>query len=330
MHSSVSQNNVRHILTCLADNRFHSGQSLGEALGITRAAVWKIIEQVKSLGVQIHSVKGRGYRLAAAVELLNEKAIRAQLDEHTSSLLTGFDIFLEIDSTNRYLMQRVVDRLQPGHVCVAEMQSAGRGRRGREWISPFAQNIYLSLYWRFPDGPASLSGLSLVMAIALVRTLRQYGVSGLEVKWPNDVLHDGKKLAGILLEVAGEAAGPCHSVVGVGLNVDMTHQVAASIDQPWTDLRQAGCVVGRNQLVGAMIHHLLLAVQQFQHEGLTPFLSEWADVDAAYGKEVAIVMDDGRICGKGCGVDEQGMFLMHVNNELRRFFSGEVSLRIQG
>ena len=315
------------LLRFLADGRFHSGRDLGAALGVSRAAVWKQLRVLEAAGVRVHAVRGRGYRLAEPLELLDREAIIRFLDPCSRALLRGFELHSDIDSTNRHLMRRVSKEPVTGHVCLAECQHAGRGRRGRRWISPLGRNVYLSVLWHFSQGAARLSGLSLAVAVAVLRALRETGAEGVGVKWPNDILWKRRKLAGILLEMSGESDGPCHVVVGVGLNVRMSPGCADEIDQDWVDLATIRADISRNQIAGVLIRHLLLALAAFEEEGLTPFRDEWLAADALAGVPVVLQFPASHVQGVACGVDEIGSLVLEVDGTLRRYQSGEVSLR---
>ena len=317
------------LLNIMADGRFHSGVALGYALGVSRTMVWKHIHDLQVLGVEFHSISGKGYRLATPVELLEQQAIEAAMEESSRAFLSALELHPEIHSTNRHLMERL-GNISSGHACLAERQAAGRGRRGREWVSPFARNIYLSLYWRFDMSPALLSGLGLAIGVAIMRALQQLEINDAQLKWPNDVLWQGRKLAGILLEMSGEGGGPYHVVVGVGMNVHMS-DAGTAIDQPWVALQELTTKkLLRNQIAGVLLHHLLTAIQQFQVGGLEPFLPEWQQADAYADREVAIHLGDNIIHGQACGIDPSGAIIVDVDGSLRRFHSGEVSLRLAG
>ncbi|MDX1654152.1 MAG: biotin--[acetyl-CoA-carboxylase] ligase, partial [Candidatus Competibacteraceae bacterium] len=243
------QERERRLLEVLGDGRFHSGEELARALGVSRAAVWKHLNSLGRRGLEVHAVRGRGYRLPNPLELLDPEGIRAQLSPSVQGRLAQLEVFDQIDSTNSYLLTRAKAGAPGGSVCLAERQSAGRGRRGRQWISPFAANLYLSVLWRYPDGPALLSGLSLAVGVAMARALEGVGVVGVGLKWPNDLLWRDQKLGGILLEFGGESSGPCQVVTGVGLNVTMPKEPALDIDQPWPDLTTVlGLGLSRNRL----------------------------------------------------------------------------------
>lgn len=325
-------NLVQTVLTALGDGRFHSGEALGVASGCSRSAIWKAIQSLQQAGVEVFSVRGKGYRLASPIELLNAEAILARMAAITRAAVQDLDICFEVDSTNARLLARAKQQAVSGHACLAERQLAGRGRRGREWVSPFGGNLYLSLLWQFADGAAQVGGLSLAIAVAVIRALREIGLHGAGVKWPNDILVGERKLAGILLELAGEASGPCAVVVGVGLNVRLPADAMAAVTKPWTDVQtELGHPVARNTLAAKLLHHLIDAVQQFEREGLAPFLSDWLAWDVLADRKVVLDLPQGKVQGVARGVDASGALLLAgIDGELRRYHSGEVSVRAHG
>nr|CAI78675.1 Biotin-(acetyl-CoA carboxylase) ligase [uncultured Gammaproteobacteria bacterium] len=317
----------------LADGQFHSGTALGQQTGRTRTAVWKAIRSLQQNGLSIYSVRGKGYRLAEAVELLNREEILTLLNEvevrkNAPKYLQQLDVFYDIESTNAYLLDVAKKSPQTAHACLAEQQSSGRGRRGRHWISPFGGNLYFSLLWQFSAGASQLGGLSLAVAVAVMRVLAALGLRSAGVKWPNDILVNGKKLAGILLEVSGEAAGPCAVVIGVGLNVRGGGQAMSALDQPWTDLETGlGKPVSRNHLASQLICHLIDVLREFETGGLSPFLKEWAIYDVFADSKVVLNTPQGNIHGIARGVDETGALILVTTEGVQRYHSGEVSLR---
>ena len=316
------------LMKILADGHFHSGTELGHTMGCTRSAVWKVIHSLRSSGIEIYSVRGKGYRLSSQIELLDPDELNSHLDVKTKKILQKIEVHFELASTNTYLLETVSASRHNGVICLAEQQTSGRGRRGRTWVSPFGGNLYLSLLWRFAGGAAQLSGLSLAMAIAITRALRESGLDNVSVKWPNDILVSNRKLAGILLELAGEASGPCSVVVGVGLNMRASSSEMAAIDQPWIDLEsELGRPVGRNEMAGRLINHLTSAIQEFENHGLAPFLDEWTARDCYAGQEVILHQPEGDIRGVVRGVDKSGALLLAQAGEMRRFHSGEISMR---
>lgn len=317
------------LLQLLADGRFHSGQQLAAQLGVSRGAIWKALKRIEQdFDLELQAVRGRGYRLEPALEFLQREQIRSALSPLARALLSGMEVHTSLDSTNRYLGQLAAEGAGNGQVVLAEHQQAGRGRRGRSWVSPLAQNLYLSLLWRFDFDLARLSGLSLAVAVAVARALtRQTGIEA-ELKWPNDILFEGKKLGGILLEAQGESEGPCAAVIGIGLNLNMSPRQAAAIDQPWTDLRQAsGQSVSRNALCVAVLDELVIALLAFAGSGLESFMADWRRRDALAGSAVRLRFSEHSITGRACGIDEQGALLLETSRGRQRYLMGEVSLR---
>lgn len=319
----------KSLLEFLSDGHFYSGNQLGERLGCSRAAVWKMIQALETAGVDIFHVRGKGYRLAHAVELLDAERIMEAMTENARRTLSALDVLFDVDSTNTYLMQRPLGTQEDGRACLAEFQRLGRGRRGRQWVSPFGGNLYLSLRWRFSRGAAELGGLSLAIGVALLRALHDEGVEGLSLKWPNDILLHGRKLAGVLLEISGETNGPCEVVIGLGLNVRATDFAQGSIDQPWSDLESSlGRHVARNRLAAQVLSCLIEAVSRYDRDGLDSFRDEWRAADAFAGREVVLRTPAAEILGVAQGVDENGALVLALKNgDRQHFYSGEVSLR---
>jgi BirA family biotin operon repressor/biotin-[acetyl-CoA-carboxylase] ligase len=317
----------RRLLNLMSDGEFHSGEALGAALGVSRMAVWKHLKALRDMGVDFTVLRGKGYRLRSSLELLQCERILAAV---TAPGIKGIDVFLEVDSTNNWLREQALNGAPSGTVCVAEMQSAGRGRRGRSWVSPFAANLYLSLLWRSANGAAALSGLSLVTGIAVLRALHSFGIEDAGLKWPNDILAAGAKLAGILIDVLGESNGPCAVIVGIGVNVSMPRDEAAAIDQCWTDLQQltGDTPVSRNDLAARLLDEVMPAMAAFEAAGLQPFLDEWRRYDLVSGREVDLLLPNERITGTACGIDGGGALLVETTTGRRRFASGEVSVRV--
>jgi len=322
----------QQVLACLADGRFHSGEALAGRLGLSRAAIWKATRGLAAAGVEIHAVRGRGYRLAAVHEPLDAERIQAELGSEAAAWLARLEILHEVDSTNQYLLARAMDGGGPGWVCLAESQRQGRGRRGRHWHSPPGRNIYLSLLWRYPEGPEVLAGLSLAVGVVIARMLREAGVDDLALKWPNDLLCRGRKLGGVLLESAGESGGDCHVVVGIGLNVGMPVGGTEAIDQPWSDLvsELGSDTPPRNCLAGRLLDRLLPLLASYPEGGLEPYLDEWQGLDALVGQEVRLQLGSREVCGRHRGVDRDGALLLEHDGEVRRYHGGEVSLRGNG
>ena len=318
----------RQLLQLLSDGRFHSGERLGRELGVSRAAVWKLLEGIRKSGIALDSVKGRGYRLRQPIELLDPDSLLELLSPEASALLGGLEIHEELDSTNRHLLRRSREGLVPGAVCLAESQTAGRGRRGRTWVSPYASNIYLSLYWEFEQGAAQLSGLSLAVAVSVATALNDVGIEGVGVKWPNDLLVADRKLGGILLEMSGEPTGVCQIVVGIGLNVRMPPEASDDIDQPWSDVASLCPDISRSRLTASLLDRLLKDMQRFSDCGFEAFRAQWTELDLYKGRQVHLLMPHRTIEGVARGVDETGALLLEdQEGGLQRFMSGEVTVR---
>jgi len=315
------------ILQLLSDGNFHSGERMAQLSGVSRSAVWTALQSLRRLGVDVCAVSGRGYRLKQPLELLDEGFIRSVLSEANRSRIEQIHILHSVDSTNACLMRSA--GASGISACVAEHQTAGRGRRGRDWFSPFGSNLYLSLRWDFDEGMGRLPGLSLAVAVAVVRTLHMVGIADARLKWPNDVYWHGRKLGGILLEVAGESAGPCQVVVGVGLNVRMPNGAVQEIEQPWVDLATIMPGLSRNRLCGLLLQHLVDAVLSFQHTGFASFEQEWHEADLLFGQDVILLLPDEQIHGVGRGIAHDGALLLEVAGEVRRYTYGEISVRLR-
>jgi BirA family biotin operon repressor/biotin-[acetyl-CoA-carboxylase] ligase len=327
----------KKLLSLLADGKFHSGTVLANTLNISRSAIWKQIESLSSeYGVEIIAVSGKGYKLNRPLELLSETQIKSGLSQQSAELLSNLEIYQQIDSTNRYLVERAQTATASGLVCFAESQTAGKGRRGRQWVSPFGSNIYLSILWRFQNDPASISGLSLAVGVAVIRALRELGLTDIGLKWPNDIYWQQKKLGGILIEVSGEAGGSCSAVIGLGLNLYLPEKETASITQPWVDLEQIRTAsplkdsqsCSRNYISSLLLNHLLPVIAHFETDTLQQYLSEWRSYDVMLEKEVSIYIGNQAIDGIVKGINDDGMLLLQNNaGELKTYASGEVSFR---
>lgn len=322
----------QRLLALLADGRFHSGEALGGELGVSRAAVWKQIAALNELGLDVCRVPGRGYRLAQPLELLDRDRIRSELSPVARARLADLHLFHSIDSTNAYLMRDTA--LSPSAViaCLAEQQTAGRGRRGRPWVSPFGANLYLSLSWPFDSLPPDFSALSLAAGVALHRALAQLGFGAVRLKWPNDLYGGNAKLGGILIEMRGEPPGPCRIVAGAGINVVMPGASVAAVDQPWTDLATlaGGTPPSRNRLAAVVLNQWIEAFGQFATSGFAGFHDEWRNADLLSGREVVLLDGARRWQGKARGVAPDGALEVDTNEGLRRFVAGDVSLREAG
>lgn len=306
-----------------------SGDTLAHEAGLTRAAMWKRIQALREAGVEIDAQPGRGYALRHAPELLQVEALVDGLPAAVRAGIASIEIAWSLDSTNSELLRRPAPE-QGVAVLLAERQTAGRGRRGKQWASPLAAHLYLSLSRQFSGGLARLGGLSLVAGVAVVEALQGCGLAGVGLKWPNDVVVQGRKLGGLLVEGGGEHAGPVRAVIGLGLNVRMPEATATGIDQPWTDLATLQAEPpSRNQVAAALLSHLVPALEQFDGQGLAPFLPRYAAVDALAGHEVRVQLGAATHAGTALGVAEDGALRVRVGGREQVFHAGEVSVRRQ-
>jgi BirA family biotin operon repressor/biotin-[acetyl-CoA-carboxylase] ligase len=324
------------LVRLLADGQFHSGETLAAALGVTRAAVSKQVRSLGTWGLDVESAPRRGHRLAHPLDLLSSDEIRAALAPATAARLRHFEVHDEIGSTNSRLL--AVGDLPGGRfdACLAEFQSAGRGRRGRDWLAPFGSGLCLSYAWLFRDPPAELSSLSLAVGIAAVRALRVCGVDDVRLKWPNDLLAGERKLGGILCELRVEAAGPAYVVIGIGLNVALSVDARARIDAaavaagglaPAT-LADRGPAPSRNRLAAAVLDALTAMAEQFEARGFAPFHAEWSRADALAGRAVRVLAHRAERAGVARGIALDGALLVEIGGRVERVTSGEVSLRV--
>lgn len=312
------------LLQVLSDGQFHSGEQLGANLSLSRSAVWKQVERLRELGVEVHSVTGKGYRLPTTFDLLSRDIILANLGGGAAEWERCFDVLFTVGSTNAEAM-RLAQGGTDRYAIIAEHQTQGRGRRGRVWVSPLGANIYFSMIVSFQMGIGALEGLSLAVALYVVRALEMEGVTGLGVKWPNDILLGGRKLAGILLEVCGDMAGPCKVVIGLGLNVKMPKSASADIDQPYTDLT-AGFSgrPDRNKIVATVITQLTRGLEQFNVSGFGPLQPHWDTVDVYRNEMVEIRAGSNVTQGKVMGVSNSGALLLETLHGLKVITGGEL------
>jgi len=322
---------VQHqILISLSDGRFQSGELLASKLGLTRAAVWKNIKILQSeYGLNIHAVTGKGYQLSPSIELLNSADIAKEIKNNTLEVKAPvIETLLSIDSTNRYLMSKILSN-QHCHAVFAEHQTAGRGRQGRTWVSPFGANLYFSVLYQFQRAPRDITGLSLAMGVSIVEYLKQSGISA-SLKWPNDILVNGRKLCGILLELQGESHGPYAVVVGVGFNLCMPDEAAKMIDQPWIAYDSlVNTPVSRNIVAGGLLASVLMTLDEFEKKGLQPFRQRWLEWDAYMNAKIVLQLGDRAVTGIARGIDQQGALLLELQGQLQKFYSGEIrSMRL--
>ena len=316
------------ILNALNQGGFVSGQALGEKLGISRAAVSKHIKTLQEMGLDIFKVTGKGYCLNSQVGLLN----KTQIDQHYKALganTADVEVHPIIDSTNSELMRRIQAKtaLESGTVIVAEMQQAGRGRRGRVWQSPFGANLYYSYFWRLDDGLQAAMGVSIAVGLAVYDAIKALYQIDVELKWPNDIYINKQKLAGVLVELDGQPQGPCQLVIGIGINLQMPDSFSQHIDQAWTDLNQHTQQLDKNQLVASLTHHLEQRLVQYRQTGLQNMYEQWNSLNAFAGDYVEL--NTGHRSWRGIceGIDPQGGIRIRQDGEVKSYYGGEVSLR---
>ncbi len=313
------------VLQLLADGQFHSGEALAQRFKVTRATIWNAIQHAESLGVEVFSVRGRGYKLPQAIELLDKNLVLNAIGEQRAWF--KLEVLDEVKSTNTYLMQQ--KGIAHATCVAAHIQTHGKGRRGRTWVSQLGASLTFSLLWRFQCGAAALSGLSLTVGVALIRALTALGVNDAQLKWPNDVLVDGKKLAGILIELQGDLEGPSAAVIGVGINLNLPKNVLANIDQPAIDLATASKVnINQSELLGLILKHLADVLSNFEVQGFIGLRDEWLRYHAYENKPVRMLLPNGTdVQGVVQGVADDGILLVETALGLQRFSAGEISLR---
>ena len=321
----MNDSRIWRLFRLLARGGFHSGPDLARELGVSRAAVWKLKKALEAIGVEIHSVRGRGYRIDPPLELLD----RRQLLRHAPGL-GGRDLRMhtETDSTHDRLWAGLEQgAIHSGCVCLAEYQTAGRGRRGRQWHSPPGRNLYMSLYWRFERDPSALTGLSLALGLAVARALASLGLQDIGLKWPNDIQVHGRKLAGLLVELRGQSGGPVDVVAGLGLNYGM--DASTRLDQPWTDLRQcmSGAIPGRNECAGALLQALSTGLSEYDPGQFPDVRKAWERFDVLNHRPVSVQGPRDEVLGIARGLAEDGALRVEVDGRVRCFSSGEVRVR---
>jgi BirA family transcriptional regulator, biotin operon repressor / biotin---[acetyl-CoA-carboxylase] ligase len=323
---------VARVFAALADGEFHSGEQLAETLGVSRGAVWKAGKALRDLGATLHAVRNRGYKLVAVSEPLDSGKIREHVARGVRDRVRSLDVAWSVSSSNTILLERANP---PNGVCdvfLAEYQTAGRGRRGRSWLAPPGGAICLSLSWTFREVPTDLGALSLVIGVCSLRALASLGVDSARLKWPNDLLIDDRKLGGILIELRAESAGPACVVIGVGVNVSLGAPLLQSLADTGvaaTDLASAGPSprVSRNEMAAGLVTHYVRGLLEFEKEGLRPFSEEWRRVDALRGRPVTVQGMGGATKGLARGIDLHGALLVETPHGLKRFISGDVSVR---
>jgi BirA family biotin operon repressor/biotin-[acetyl-CoA-carboxylase] ligase len=323
------------LVRVLADGEVHAGAALAHALGTTRAAVASQVRALGAWGLAAESVPRRGYRLAQPLDLVDRAALERALSGATRERLRGLEVLDQTDSTNARLL--AVTDLPAGRfdACLAEFQTAGRGRRGRQWIAPYGAGLCLSFAWTFREPPAGLPSLSLAVGVAVLRALAACGVADVRLKWPNDLLRGDAKLGGILCELRTGSGGPFHVVAGVGLNVRLPAAaraaVAGSPDGPGAlppaSLDDQGPAPARTLLAARLLDALAAALPEFERAGFAPFRAEWSAADALAGRAVRVLAPRGERAGVARGIGPDGALLVDFGGSLEPVAAGDVSLR---
>lgn len=326
------------ILQMLADGQFHSGEMLAQHFKVSRASIWNAIKYAQTLGITVFSIRGRGYKLPQAIDFIDKNIVNNAIGTHEN-----FDLIIldETASTNTYLMQK--KNVAHATCVAAHIQTSGRGRRGRTWVSQLGASLTFSLLWRFQCGAAALSGLSLAVGVAIIRALREMGINCAQLKWPNDVLvldagaQDtnklARKLAGILIELQGDIHGPSVAVIGIGINMNCPKEMLENIDQSAIDLAHIlnlanKSLINQSELLGVLLKHLFEVLSSFETHGFVKLRDEWTSYHAYHHKSVRMLLPNGNeITGVVSGVADDGVLLIETELGLQRFNAGEISMR---
>jgi BirA family biotin operon repressor/biotin-[acetyl-CoA-carboxylase] ligase len=314
------------LLRLLGDGTFHSGEALGRALGVSRAAIWKQIEGWKAIGLEFDVLPGKGYRLASPFDALQASNILSHISTNTRQLISELIVLEQIDSTNDEVMRRIRHFPRSGIVCLAEEQLAGRGRRGREWLSPIGMNFCGSVGWVFHEGVSAVEGLSLAVGVAVVNALQRYGAEHLGLKWPNDIMLNKAKLGGVLIELHAESDGPCAVVIGVGLNLHTQKNMSEHLARPTAALEQ--CVsqkINRNKIAALVIEEIIQLLSSYAEKKFASYYEDWQQLDCLKGTPIVIAGVEPVQGGVACGVSKEGALLVDINGEVQAFHGGEVS-----
>ena len=320
------------LLRLLADGGVHSGESLAAELQQTRAAVWKGVERLRALGIEVQALARRGYHLTNPVELLDIGRIRTELTDDRKRHLHNLELLFEVGSTNTRLLSSRPPPPSTADVCFAELQHAGRGRLGRPWIAAFGSGIAMSLGWTCSDVVRTLPALSLGVGVAVSRGLMRAGAAGIALKWPNDICFQDRKLGGVLIELRAEAGGPAHVVIGVGINVSLHAKARSEIEASGAKVAAVSDAckepASRNLVAGAILDELLSMLLEYERFGFAAFRDAWTALDGLHGRPAQVVVGENAVSGIARGVDADGALLLEIEGRMQRFVSGEASLRL--
>ena len=311
------------VLELLSNEEYRSGETLAAKLGVSRVAIWRQIERLKKIGVDINSVSGQGYRIQTEFETLNPAKIHENLARGVELDESSIRVTKVVDSTNAVLMRLSPSREQ--QVLFSEYQTAGKGRREDEWVSPPGGGLWFSLSRCFDNPPSSFSALGLVVGISVISGLQKLGIKGLQLKWPNDVVFEGAKLAGILIELRSEVSGPCFAVIGIGVNTSLSLAARRRIDKKVIDVEQLSKKrLSRNLIASVLLSSLDENLRAFEQSGFKSFREKWAKFDFLFGKELKILCGSRVETGLAEGVDEIGALLLRREGEVKQILSGHI------
>ena len=323
---------IAQVFAELSDGRFHSGEALARTLGVSRSAVWKAVAALRAQGSQLHAVRNRGYRLAHGSDPLDPAKIREQLAREVRAHVARIDAAWSIESTNTALLARANPDSGTAEVLLAEYQTAGRGRRGRAWLAPPGGAICLSMSWTFREVPQDLAALGLVVGVCALRALRAHGIEAVSLKWPNDLLLGERKLGGVLIDLRAVSAGPACVVIGIGLNLALSPELLRQIAESGTAATDVASAVqplpARNAVAASLVSACVVGLLEFERQGLRPFIEDWRAADALRGRTVNVSAADGGARGVARGIDLHGALMVETLQGLRRFVSGDVTVRL--
>tara|TARA_B100000686_G_scaffold352942_1_gene456625 strand:+ start:836 stop:1831 length:996 start_codon:yes stop_codon:yes gene_type:complete len=321
------------ILRLLSDTKFHSGVTIAQHLNVSRTSVSNALRRLEEKGVVVHRIHGRGYRLPNPVQWLDKKKIIRYFAAEKEKLY--IEILDTAESTNTELLKKATteeyydNRTDTIHVVAAELQTNGRGRRGQIWHSGLGDSLTFSLLWNFQKGAGILSGLSLAIGIAIIRSLKLSGIKNVALKWPNDIMYQYKKIAGILIELRGDSLGPTLAIIGIGINLKLSDSIKKNIDQESTDLFSiSGKNLDRNKLMAELLSELTIILKEFTQHGFKPFKDEWIQYHALQNKQVTLYLPDSSIQeGVVQGVTDNGSLILETSNGMHYFNGGNIKLR---
>jgi BirA family biotin operon repressor/biotin-[acetyl-CoA-carboxylase] ligase len=319
----IQQSSFVKLVKLLNDGNYHDGTTIGKALNITRSAVWKMMKKLETYGIEIDSLKGKGYVLTNPLILLDKKIIKSLLEDKNIDI----QIFETLATTNDFKNFSLKNNIPS--ICLAEQQTQGKGRLGRPWHSPFAQNLYFTCLYTFQKDISELAGLSLVVGLAILKTLKTYQFSESPlIKWPNDIIYQQQKLAGTLIEIKAEAHNISQTLIGIGVNVNMDDESNKNISQPFTSLKYIlNNYIDRNHLCAILINTLLDYLKKFEQEGLSLFIKEWKNIDALYNKKITLICNNQKIHGIAKGINANGHLLLELpNHQVKAFSSGDTTI----